>query len=104
MIERVELPSWFCKAQTNPVVGSIFSPSTEPAIEYCDWTTPFAALYCTMVLLPPARVESALLPYSPQTEPLPIVIESGAVPLTAAPLAKTETPVTTDRRKPASRT
>src|SRR5579863_9361051 len=48
-----------------------------------------AELYCTMVLFPEAPVESAPLPYSTQMEWSPLVIESGWVPPTATPVAKT---------------
>jgi hypothetical protein len=42
-------------------------------------------LYCTIVLDLDAPVESAPLPYSIQTDPSPIVTESGCVPPTAPP-------------------
>jgi hypothetical protein len=35
-------------------------------------------------------VESAVLPYSTHTDPLPIVMESGCVPPTGPPVAKTD--------------
>jgi hypothetical protein len=42
------------------------------------------------VLDPDRPVESAPLPYSIQTDPSPIVTESGCVPLTGLPVAKTD--------------
>jgi hypothetical protein len=43
----------------------------------------------TSLLLPPAPIELAL-PYWTQIDPLPSVIESGCVPPTGPPVAKTE--------------
>src|ERR1700733_1226291 len=90
MIDSVALASLFCSAQTIPVVGLNFNPSTRPEIVLLCWTAPLVALYWTIVLLPPAPVESALSPYSTQTEPPPIVTESGCVPPTGPPVAKTD--------------
>ena len=42
------------------------------------------------MVLPVSPVESAPFPYSTQIDPAPSVIESGAVALTAAPVAKVE--------------
>jgi hypothetical protein len=47
-------------------------------------------LYCTIVLLPEAPVESAPLPYSTHTDPGLSLIESGALPPTGPPVANTE--------------
>ena len=86
--DSVEFPSWFCSAQTIPVTGSTFNPSTRPAISYLCWTAPLG-LYRTISLSPPP-VETPVLAYSTQIDPPPVVIESGPVPPTAAPFANTE--------------
>ena len=87
--DSVELPSLFCSAQTIPVTGSTFNPSTRPAIAYSCWTAPLG-LYWTISLSPPP-VETPVLAYSTQIDPSPFVIESGPVPPTGAPVANTET-------------
>src|SRR5208282_3122844 len=91
--DSVELPSWFCNAQTIPVTGLTFNPSTSPAMENVSCTAPLKP-YRTIVLSPEPPVEEAVLPYSIQTDPSPMVTESGFVPPTGPPVAKTETFVT----------
>ena len=76
MKDSVALASLFCNAQTVPVTGLTFSPSTSPEIEKTCSTAPLV-LYRTIVLDPPAPVESAVLPYSTHTDPSPMVTESG---------------------------
>jgi len=88
MSDSVEFPSWFCSAQTIPVTGSTFNPSTRPAISYLCCTAPLS-LYWTISLSPPP-VETPVLAYSTQMDPPPFVIESGPVPPTEAPVANTE--------------
>src|SRR5258707_6911898 len=51
--------------------------------------------YCTIVLEPPAPVESAPLPYSTKTVPFAAVMESGAFAPTGAPDAKVFIPLIT---------